>query len=132
VAVALAQQGHPLFYEEDSFEYVVRKSYTPDFKIPTTAGGFFYLETKGRFTSADRKKTLEFKRSHVDVPLLIAFQNPYQRLTKKSVTTYADWCNKYGIPWCPIPIPQDFLQQWVNGSRPTSLVRHARVQMRLL
>ena len=26
---------------------------------------------------------------------------------------------KYGIPWCPTPIPDDFLNAWVTGQRLT-------------
>ena len=38
-------------------------------------------------------------------------------LSKQSKTTYAKWCQKHGIAWCPVPIPKDFMQQWLNGSR---------------
>jgi predicted nuclease of restriction endonuclease-like RecB superfamily len=131
VAVALASRGLHAEYEAERFSYVVKLHYTPDFKIHGPAG-HFYLEVKGRYTSRDRTKTLEFIRSYPDERLLVALQNPYGKLNKKSSTTYVDWCDKYRVPWCPIPIPPDFLEQWLNGSRLTYPVRRANRQMRLL
>lgn len=84
-------------YESDVLEYEVPAKigkYKPDFKIQG-----IYLETKGRFTSEDRKKMLFVFRSNPDVNLLMVFPKPNNTITRKSRTTYGDWCDKNNIPW---------------------------------
>ena len=44
-------------YEPDKFNYVIEAKYTPDFKV-----GDVYLETKGFFKPADRRKMLAVKK----------------------------------------------------------------------
>jgi hypothetical protein len=96
----LREHGIEFGYESDVVEYTVPEKvgkYTPDFKI-----GEVYLETKGRFTSEDRKKMLFVFRSNPDLNLLMVFPKPLNTITRKSKTTYADWCDKNGIPWLSI------------------------------
>ena len=45
------------------------------------------------------------------IDLRMVFQDPYKRISKKSKTTYAKWCERYGILWCAAHyIPVDWLQ----------------------
>lgn len=131
VAVALSQQGHPVNYEQTVLAYVTHQIYVPDFHLESEHG-LIYIEVKGRYTSADRSKTLRVISSNPEIRLFVALQQPNQRLSKTSKRTYAKWCNDHGIPWCPTPIPPDYLQQWLNGLRPTYRARPAAVQMQLL
>lgn len=104
-------------YEPDRFTYTLTRKYTPDFKV----GGEhpFFIEVKGWWEQTDRMKFLAVIISNPDLRIFVALQKPFQTISKSSRTTYADWCTKNGIAWCPIPIPKDFLEQWVSGLRPS-------------
>lgn len=82
-------------YEEDVLSYVVPESthkYKPDFRLPNG----IYIECKGRFTPADRKKmSLVIEQNpDLDIRLLFMLNN---KLSRSSKTTYVDWCTKRGI-----------------------------------
>lgn len=82
-------------YEADKLKYWVEHTYNPDFKLANGA----YIETKGRFLSADRAKHLYIKEQHPDVKVYFLFGNAQNTLTKSSKTTYAEWCDKYGFEY---------------------------------
>lgn len=119
VANALAELGHSATYESDKFVYYLKKRYKPDFKI-----GDVYIEVKGWWPAAERSKFLAVVVNNPDLRIFVALQNPNIKLSKKSKTTYAQWCEKHGIAWCPIPIPPDFIQSWLSGSRCTFRAQH--------
>lgn len=89
---------HPeLLYETQSFPYEVQetRSYTPDF---ITKDGLIWYETKGRFTSDDRKKMLLVKGQYPHVKIVLVFQNPNIKLTKAPGSqTYGQWALKHGF-----------------------------------
>lgn len=115
IGADLIKLGFETSYEKDKFQYVLPpRRYTPDFRV-----GDFFIEVKGWFPSKDRTKLLAVMKSNPGLPLFIALQSPHQRLSKKSKTSVAMWCEKHGIPWCPTPIPAEFLRQWATGLRPT-------------
>ena len=94
-------------YEEDKISYVLEKNYIPDFKLPNG----IYLEAKGLWDSADRRKILAVIKQNPKIDLRMIFQNPYQKISKKSKTTYAKYCDRHGIKWCPsYLIPVDWFQ----------------------
>jgi len=94
-------------YEPDKFNYVIEATYTPDFKV-----GDVYLETKGFFKPADRRKMLAVKKSNPDLDVRLVFQAPYNKISKNSKTTYAMWAEKNGFMWCPYyEIPRDWLNE---------------------
>lgn len=82
-------------YETDRFKYVKEHTYTPDFKVSKTA----FIETKGRFTSADRSKMKAVLQQHPELKIALVFQKPHQLLTKNSTTSYAVWAHKNGFTW---------------------------------
>lgn len=98
-------------YEQDKISYVVPESkhkYTPDFRLPNGT----YIETKGRWTAQDRKKHMLLKEQHPEIVIRFIFSNPNEKISKRSNTSYADICRKYGwefIGWRD-PIPTDWLQ----------------------
>jgi hypothetical protein len=114
VELALREQGLSPEYESEKLPYVLHKKYTPDFKI-----GDVYIEVKGWWPSAERTKFLAVVMHNPRLRIFVALQRPNTRLSKASRTTYAQWCEKYGIAWCPIPIPKEFLCKWLNGARYT-------------
>lgn len=105
--------GIEVEYETERIYYVwpQRDShYTPDFKIPTKDGGFFFVETKGRFLSADRQKHLLLKKQFPHTDIRFVFSNQNQKLYKGSKTTYAMWCEKHGFTYANKTIPD----AWFN------------------
>lgn len=106
---SLKQQGIDGEYEKHVIQYIkpaTKHKYHPDFKLPN---GIF-IETKGRFTSADRKKHLLIKDQNPELDIRIVFQNSKTKLSKASKTTYADWCTKNGILYADKTIPAE----WIN------------------
>ncbi len=84
-----------LEYEPDRIPYVVQHQYTPDWKLADN----IYLETKGRWLSADRTKLKAVLAQNPSITVVMVFQNPNNKLNKNSNTTYADWCEKNGVEW---------------------------------
>ena len=106
VATLLEQLGISYEYETEKLSYTIEHNYTPDFVLPN----YVYLETKGYWDAADRRKVLAVKRDNPEVDLRMVFQSPYNTISKKSKTTYAKWCEKHGIPWTAYhEIPLDWL-----------------------
>ena len=95
VASLLEGLGVSYEYEPERLSYTIEHNYTPDFVLPN----YVYLETKGYWDPADRRKVLAVKRDNPDVDLRMVFQAPYNTISKKSKTTYAMWCEKHAIPW---------------------------------
>ena len=95
VATLLEQLGISYEYETEKLSYTIEHTYTPDFVLPN----YVYLETKGYWDAADRRKVLAVKRDNPDIDLRMVFQSPYNTISKKSKTTYAKWCDKHDIPW---------------------------------
>ena len=94
-------------YENCFFPYVIEHKYVPDFRV-----GDVYLETKGYFKPADRRKMKAVKKANPDLDIRLVFQAPYNKISKRSKTTYAKWADKNGFPWCAYyAIPIDWLKQ---------------------
>jgi hypothetical protein len=123
VEEALQKQGLSFSYEKESFVYYRKGRYTPDFTIDGEHP--FHIEVKGYWFPQDRSKVLATIIANPDMRLLVALQRPFMTISKKSKTSYAAWCTKNGIPWCSIPIPEDFINQWLSGSRCTMHVTDA-------
>src|ERR1700694_863976 len=107
VGSLLVLAGYTEGYEKDTLKYVMpesRHSYTPDFK-PTSKA--IYLETKGRWEASDRKKMKLILEQHTNKIFIMIFGNSKNFITKKSLTTYGDYCDKIGLLWCDI---RDFKQ----------------------
>jgi hypothetical protein len=114
IAEQLKKAGREVIYEKEkiSYEWPPRGSkYTPDFKIPTQDGGFFYVESKGLFSPKDRQKHLLIKTQYPDIDIRFVFSNQNQKLYKGSKTTYAAWCEKHGFTFANRAIPDCWLQE---------------------
>lgn len=95
VADLMCELGVDYEYESTKLDYTVKHIYTPDFLLPNG----IYLETKGYWEAEDRRKIKNVKEQHPEIDLRMVFQNPYNKISKKSKTTYAKWCDKHEIPW---------------------------------
>jgi len=109
----IEQAGLPVIYEEETIKYVWperNSTYRPDFKLPKK-GGFFLVESKGRFVVEDRQKHLLIKEQHPDIDIRFVFSNCNQKLYKGSPTSYADWCEKHGFVYANKRIPEEWLKE---------------------
>ena len=84
-----------------------------------------YIETKGRWTSIDRLKMKHVLQSNPGVDIRMVFQNPNQRLSKTSKTTYAEFALKLGIQHvAKKDIPAEWLLECVkSGESPVNVKR---------
>lgn len=110
VATQLGDRKIPFDYEAEKLTYEVPAtihSYTPDFR---TNG--IYIEAKGRFTPADRRKmALVIEQNpDKDIRLLFMLNNT---LSKSSKTTYTDWCEKRGIK-CAVSKTGELPEDWIK------------------
>ena len=106
VAKLLEGLGVSYEYESSKVTYTIEHNYTPDFCLPN----YTYLEAKGYWSAADRRKILAVKKQNPELDLKMVFQSPYNKINKKSKTTYAMWCEKHDIPWTSYhDIPLDWL-----------------------
>lgn len=106
VRFAAGLERIPYTYEPDTFEYEVAetKKYTPDFRFEKSKSTkrspkYFYVEFKGVFSAADRKKAKLFREQHPEVELYFVFMAPNNKLSKVSKTTYGMWCDQNGFEW---------------------------------
>jgi len=79
--------------------------YTPDFVL---ANGTI-IEAKGRFTAADRRKMLAVIEGHPDLRICMVFMRN-NKLSKRSNTTYADWCEANNIEYTIDSINMEWLE----------------------
>ena len=95
VADLLSELGVSYEYESKKISYVIQHHYTPDFILPNHV----VLECKGYWDAQDRRKIKTIKKDNPDIDLRMVFQAPFNTISKKSKTTYAQWCDNLGIPW---------------------------------
>ena len=122
VSRQIADAGLPVVYEPKadkvSYTWPERQStYLPDFKLPKQ-GGFFFVETKGRWTVDDRQKHLLIKEQHPDLDIRFVFSNQNAPLYKGSPNRYCDWCDKHGFVYANKTIPTEWLEEGANDNEP--------------
>lgn len=106
---ALVAQGceyEPLFLR---YPAPLRR-YIPDVVTPNGIA----IEIKGWFKPADRSKMLAVRAAYPDLDLRLVLATPNQKLAKKSSTTNAMWCDKYGFKWAAKVVPDSWLSEPVN------------------
>lgn len=89
----------------------VRK-YTPDFVL---SNGII-VETKGRFTSADRNKHIEIHKQHPELDIRFVFSNSRAKIYKGAKSSYADWCKRHGFQYADKDIPEAWLKEEPKSS----------------
>ena len=113
IANELAAKGIPVRYEKDLIRYVVPSRparYTPDWVLQNGQ----VIESKGRFVTADRQKMILMKKQHPLIDIRFVFSNPNTRISKKSQTTYGDWCDKHGYKYAKGSIPDAWINEATN------------------
>ena len=107
----LKELGDNFTYEEERIKYIPKpKTYIPDFRLSNG----IYIETKGRFLPSDRTKHLLIKEQHPDMEVRFVFSNSRSKLSKKSKTTYGDWCEKHGFKYADMKIPAKWVKEKPN------------------
>ena len=106
VSKELDEAGVKYEYETQKIKYCVEedRTYTPDFILPNG----IIVETKGRFTTADRKKHLLIQKQHPDLDIRFVFQTSRAKLYKGAKTTYGQWCDKHGFMYADKSIPEEW------------------------
>jgi len=97
-----------LKYEDTKLKYTVEHTYSPDFTVKENV----FVETKGLFKAADRAKHLYIQKQHPEVTVYLVFQNPNNKLSRVSKTTYGEWADKHGIKWTTLEegIPKEWFK----------------------
>lgn len=126
VADYIKTTEYPLNYETETLNYIVperKAKYTPDFVFIKRTGGTMYVETKGRWTSADRLKMKHVLTSNPGLDIRMVFQNPNQKISKASQTTYEVYANKLGIKHvAKKTIPTEWLDECLkSGEEPVNV-----------
>lgn len=108
VAEDLTEQGIVFTFEELVIPYVKPErpaKYTPDFVLENG----IIIETKGRFLTEDRQKHLLIKSQHPHLDIRFIFSNSRTKISKRSSTTYAMWCQKNGFMFADKEVPETWL-----------------------
>ncbi len=93
-AKCAAEFGPEFEYEPIKLRYTVERTYTPDFVDHANRR---IIETKGFFPPADRAKMIAVKRANPEWTFEIRFQNPDQKISKSSKTSYKQWAERHGF-----------------------------------
>lgn len=108
-------------YEAEALPFVQpekNRKYTPDFFIYDEEDNLkLIIESKGRFTVADRQKMLWIKKQYPDSDIRMVFSNSKTKISKGSKTTYGMWCEKNGFIYADKLIPREWLDllptEWI-------------------
>jgi hypothetical protein len=107
IAAQLKDAGVPYEYEAEKLPYFIEHKYIPDFRLPNG----IYIEGKGWFKPNDRTKLLAVRKANPGIDIRIVFDRSKSKLSKKSKTTYAEWCDKHGFPYADKVIPIEWLSE---------------------
>lgn len=110
ISKELTEKGVEFTYEKMKISWLDSKTrtYTPDFVILRNG---IIVESKGRFTSDDRRKHLEVQAQHPELDIRFVFSNSRAKLYKKAKSSYGDWCIRYGFQYADKAIPQEWLDE---------------------
>ena len=89
------------------WEDLAYRTYTPDFVLKNN----IIIETKGMFTTADRRKHLCIRKQHPELDIRFVFENSRRKLRKGAKSTYGQWCIRYGFQYYDRIIPENWLKE---------------------
>jgi hypothetical protein len=116
IADLLDSYGVPYEYESFKIKYVQPeqgRTYTPDFILHNG----IIIETKGIFSSEDRKKHLLIQKQLPHLDIRFVFSSANARIYKGSTTRNRDWCDQHGFQWAHRTIPKAWLREKRNEER---------------
>ena len=128
VSKQIESTEYSLNYETETLNYIVperKAKYTPDFVFTKKTGELMFIETKGRWTATDRLKMKHVLTSNPGVDIRMVFQNPNQKISKSSATTYEIYANKLGIKHvAKKDIPTEWLEECLKSGEQPKVVRN--------
>lgn len=110
VAQSLESDGFDFEYEPVEIKYTIPARiarYTPDFRLPNG----ILVEVKGFWDATDRKKQSLVRAAHPELDIRFVFANPWNRISKVSNTTYADFCDKMGWKYAKGRVPTSWIKE---------------------
>lgn len=124
-AAFLKSRQKKVEYEKLKIEWedLKYRTYTPDFELDNG----IIIETKGLFSSADRRKHVEIQRQHPTLDIRFVFSNANAKLYKGAKSRYCDWCEQKGFKWAHRVIPEGWLLEKGNRSKEQRLKVKRRV-----
>lgn len=102
-------------YEDTKVDYVVQKTYVPDFALED---GMVLVEVKGYFRPGDTQKYAAIATQIMDTDskwYVFILQNPNKPVRKGAKMTMGEWCDKHSIIWFDATDSEGF-EEWLNGS----------------
>ena len=114
IAEDLTSKGVGFSFEELVIPYVKPEKpakYTPDFELENG----IIIESKGRFLTEDRQKHLLVQKQHPEYDIRFVFSNSRTKISKRSKTTYSDWCEKHGFLYADKEIPVAWIKEKKHG-----------------
>lgn len=110
VAADLTEQSVGFTFESIKIPYVSPAkphTYTPDFILDNG----IIIETKGRFLTEDRQKHLLVKAQHPELDIRFVFSNSKAKISKRSSTTYGEWCSKHNFKYADKTVPKEWIEE---------------------
>lgn len=89
------------------WEDLAYRTYTPDFIL----NNGIIIESKGMFTTADRRKHLMIHKQHPKLDIRFIFENSRRRLSKGAKSSYGEWCYKHGFLYDTRVVPEAWLKE---------------------
>ncbi len=105
IAANLKRRKVSFEYETMKIPYTISHTYTPDYIL----GNGVIIEAKGRFYRDTAAKMLMVKKQHPTLDIRFIFYRAHDRIPGRK-TTYAEWAEKNGFPWCEGEIPEDWVK----------------------
>ena len=112
----LVEHNVPIKYEALKIEWedLMYRTYTPDFILPNG----IIIETKGRFTSDDRRKHTLIKKQHPKLDIRFVFESSKRKLSKGAKTTYSLWCERNKFLYADRVVPLEWLKEKGKDNHP--------------
>lgn len=90
-------------YESEKLEYVLVRTYCPDFVIETEKGKI-YIEAKGYLRQEHKSKMVAIKHAFPDIDLRIVFYSSKPKDIK--------WAKKHHFPYAIGKIPKEWMEEF--------------------
>ena len=98
-----------LKYEAERLDYVMKKTYIPDFIVELPDGNKFYIEVKGYLRPEDRTKMVAAKAFNPDLDIRMLFAQD-NILYKGAKSRYSDWAKKNGFQYAIGTVPKEWFK----------------------
>lgn len=102
--------GKRVSYETEKIDYVVSKTYIPDFPLRKKDGTLMFIEYKGYLRPSDRAKMIAVKKCNPNLDIRIVFARD-NYLTKRKKSRYSDWARSNGFPCSIGTVPKEWVDE---------------------